>query len=237
MRIPHPTAPAAAPAPGPPIRALALALCCLLGSCVSLGRGDARRLLDAGFRTPEQTFETFQLAVAGDLPDWEYSCLSSGFLRRNGLSQQVYREGRRRLLEKKPWIRWIARAKVVSSESLGTHRHRITAEIHCQTIAVELVRDDFIEVYARLPLPMRRPVYDDFARFEDLVELEPIPGTAPSPEGGPPPSDGGPTDWIVRVTAFAELPEGVVPQDVSEIRIGQDWKIDELYDPDTEPNE
>ena len=59
-----------------------------------------REVLATGFREPLQTFETFRTAFRGDLLELEYLCFSTGFHRRNGLSQLGYREFRDELLRR-----------------------------------------------------------------------------------------------------------------------------------------
>jgi hypothetical protein len=76
------------------------------------------QVLEASFRTPERTFATFQAAVAEDLQDLEYRCLSAAFRRREGVTQIVYREFRRELLAREPWLRRVSCAEVIAAREL-----------------------------------------------------------------------------------------------------------------------
>ena len=85
----------------PPVGAPLVPLACLgLAGC--LGGPKPEAWLAVGFRTPAQTFRTFQTGLRADLPDLEYRCLGADMKRRVGadgmaLHQLLYREFRSEL--------------------------------------------------------------------------------------------------------------------------------------------
>jgi hypothetical protein len=158
--------------------------------------------LAVGFRTPEQTFRTFQTGLRAKDPDLEYRCLGNDFKRREGVSQLVYREFRRELFRTRPWLKLAARAEVKRVEELADGRARLVAEVdtwfHDETFAIELVREDFYELYVD-----GKRAADDGVRWKDLVRAhgEELAITVP-------------------------LPAGLEPLSIGEVRVGREWKID-----------
>lgn len=190
----------------------------LLGSCVSAPT--ALELRDAGFRTPEKTFEALQIGVAADLPRLEYRCLSSGFRARfnggQGLSQIAYREFRDEVLSKRLefWL-GIPDAELLEVSPLGEGRCLLKAVSHGVEFELEMVREDFWQMWsgdellADVPLP--------FGSFHQWAEVY--------REGTGTPN----------VTGFAVLPNDMALMDVeqlnremTEFRIGREWKIDHI---------
>ena len=186
----------------------------MLASCV--GAPTAEDLLAVGFRTPKQALRTFQTALRGDHLDLEYRCWSPGFRRRNGLSQHVYREGRRQLLSDQPWVRWIAKAEVVASEALGPNTHRLVCEVEVAWIErrfeIRLVRTGFLELFGD-DGDESRLLYDDYLEFERAVRI------APHPDGG--------WDLFSEIELWPENAYGD-PIAAVELRVAQDWQIDDL---------
>ena len=192
---------------------LASALKRPFGSCLLLGLAAAgcrvappgiQELLAVGFRTPEQAFGTFQTAVRADDPGLERRCLSSDFLARNHLSEQVFRTFWERLEKDEPFLRkGIADARVEGPAELRPGRARIRAESHGRKLVVELVREDFCEAWAG-----GDRIADEAAPFRERTGVQ---------EG----SDG--TRWIY---ARMPLPAGVEPERATELRFGREWKID-----------
>lgn len=184
-----------------PLRVLfgLLLACALLASCLAAPK--AEDWLAVGFQRPRQTFRTFQTGLRADDPDLEYRCLSSGFKRRNNVSQLTYREYRRELFRRAPWLKWAAGAKVRKETVLATDRVRIRAEVstwlHDETFEVDLVREDFYELWVD-----GERVDDDAVPWNELAREQ----------------DG---DLVVRV------PLGDLGwQDVGQLVAGHEWKID-----------
>ena len=184
---------------------LVLAAWAWFASCLSAPK--PADWLEVGYRTPEQTFRTFQTGLRADQPDLEYRCLSNDFKRRaaaeNGAFSEVYyREFREQLFRAQPWLKLAAKAKVKRVEELGDGRVRLVAEVdtwfHDETFAFVLVREDFYEVYAD-----GKRVDDDFANWRELVRER----------GG-------------ELQLSVPLPEGLSAAKIGEVRAGREWKID-----------
>jgi hypothetical protein len=189
---------------------LLAALWALLAGCLAAPEPEA--WLAVGHRTPEQTFRTFQTALRADEPDLEYRSLGHDFKRRNGVTQLGYREFRRELFSSRPWLKLAARAEIREVRELAPGRVLLVAEVdtwfHDETFALELVREDYYELYAAA-----RPgedeeeggarVDDDFAPWSRIARAE---------EG----------TLVVRVP----LPEDLDVREVGELRAGHEWKID-----------
>lgn len=192
--------------------ALALALTVVeFASCVSPPTLD--EWSEVGFRTPQETLRSFQLAVRADAPRVEYRCLSVHL--RRGLPQIAWREAREEWYAENPFLRrGIAKATIVSSQELGEHRHRFVVESYGQSYVIELVREDFYQVYVNgelaadelLPYDLRDPNRDEFSDFVSPSE----------PEHGKRFVSGG-------VFAPADL-----SSPISELRIAWEWKVDAL---------
>lgn len=155
-----------------------------------------------GFRTPAQTFQTFQTGLRAELPDLEYRCLGGEFKRRSAGTLLGYLEFRRELFRSRPWLKLAAKAKVREVRVLGPERVRIVAEVdtwfHDETFEVELVREDYYELWVD-----GRRVQDDLASWRRLARE---------------------TDGTLVVTV--PLPAGLSPLEVGELRAGREWKID-----------
>ncbi len=111
-----------------------------------------RDWLAVGFRTPEQTFRTFQTALRADQPDLEYRCLSSDFKeRQQGLTETWYRHYREELFREQPWLKLAAKAKILRTLRLAPDRMRIEAEVdtwfHDERFAIDFVRQDYYELW------------------------------------------------------------------------------------------
>jgi hypothetical protein len=188
----------------------------LAASCVTT-QHTPEQLTRIGFRSPKQTFETFQAALDYDLLALEYRCLSLDFKRRNNLSDLAYREFREDLARKEPFLRFAARAKVLKEWDDGPKVHWIEAEVSGwwgvgrRTARLRLVREDFWEIYK------------EGAPWLDGGLLS---------RGPPAKLDGG-TD--PRISASVRLDQEQVEHTtendwshVSEFRLGYEWKIDDL---------
>jgi hypothetical protein len=177
----------------------------ILAGCLAAPK--AEDWLAVGFRTPAQTFRTFQTGLRADLPDLEYRCLSSSFKRRaaregGAFSQLVYREFRRELFRAQPWLKLAARARVRRIEELAPDRVRLVAEVetwfHDETFELVLVREDFYELYVG-----EQRVSDDLAKWRELVRAE---------QGA--------------LVARVPLPGGLGALELGELRVGREWKFD-----------
>lgn len=178
-------------------------------SCVSRSPSP-EDFLAAGHRTPLQTLDVFRDALAADLPELEYRCLSSGFVRRHGVNLLGYAEARDEL----PFFRKAADAEVESQTALPDGRVEFVLCLdHAfgeEWFRVRLVREDYWELWSGDAL-----LSDDLAPFDESVR--------PSRGNGPP-------------SLVAELVlDGVPIEDVTEVRIGQDWKIDSFETIDPRP--
>jgi hypothetical protein len=196
------------------LRRLAVAAAPLAGSALLAGccvaPPTAEEWAAIAYRRPEETLESFQVAVRARSPLLEYRCLSVGFRERHALSQILWREYRERWYAENPFLRkGIADARIVTSEPIGARRHRLVVESHGRRMAVELVREDFYQVFVR----------GELAADELLPEqgrLERYLGARGSDRGG------------VLVESAVELPPGALSDEPSELRVGSEWKIDWL---------
>lgn len=188
-----------------------------LGSC--LCPPSEEDWLAVGFQTPEQTFRTFQTGLRADDPDLEYRCLGSDLKRRfreenEGvpLTQLAYREVRRELFSRSPWLKLAAKAHVKSVEPLGPGRVRLNAEVDTwfrdEEFAIDLAREDFYEVYVD-----GRRVADDASDWEDMAAVEE-------------------DELTVRVP----LPPDLHLERVSELRVGREWKFDGFPQAKSDPS-
>ncbi len=159
--------------------------------------------MKVGFKAPVQTIETFRTAVRADAPDLEYRCFSAGFRQRNRISKLTWREAREELRGKYPWLRrGLSDMSVEGAAHLvGDHAEALCVT-HGQHIRIGLVREDFAELWSGDRLLSDEPDVD-FQR-QTLRQND--------PEGH------------VWFYGYAILP-GVDP-DVTEVRVGREWKID-----------
>ena len=164
----------------------------------------ARELVDVGLRrSPEQAFQGFQTAMAANLPDEEFRSFSIEFRRVNRLSLGTYVEARRRLLKEQPWLTLLAKAEVVSSERLDERHHLLVVAVPGSDLEVGLVREDFFEMWAGADL-----LADGLIDFDGALRSA---GSA-------------------RLRAEVALEAGVKVDlaRVTELRLGQEWKIDAI---------
>jgi hypothetical protein len=196
---------------GPAGRAAALAplLSVWILAAACLCPPSDRDLLDVGFRSPEQAFRTFQTAVRADDPELEYRCFSAGFRRRNALGQRNWRVAREDLRRSHPWLRTgIAKAKITSLQA-GERSARLEATCLGVRVAVDLVREDFAQLWEGAEL-----VLDREAPFDAWVEVQAA-------------RDG--ERWI---TGGVPLPADADGGTITELRLGREWKIDDFREVD-----
>jgi hypothetical protein len=160
----------------------------------------------AGVRTPEQTFATFQTAVRADDPGLEFRCFSNGFRGRTEppLSQLYYREYREVLRKEYPFLRkGLADARIEGEVERRGERARLVATSHGQRLEFVLVLDDYVEIWSGA-----EPIVDQSVAFGERT------GTQTAGDG---------TSWFY---ASSPLPEGADAHDITEMRVGREWKID-----------
>jgi hypothetical protein len=185
--------------------ALVLPLLAALTAACSSCPPEPRDWLEVGWRSPEQAFHTFQTALGANEPDLEYRTLSSSFRRREGVTQVTYLAGREELLEDRPYVRRLACATVVGTERHGEGRATLRAEIAkpfggSVSVLVELVAEDYWELWSE-----GERAADGYTDISSSLSAG---------EGG---------EWI---WGRAPLPEGLSAAEVSELRVGREWKID-----------
>lgn len=214
-----------ASAPRRPCRGLRTLLALLLtGAAPALGScclfrpapPDVQDLLDIGFRSPRQTFRTFQIAARGDYAGLEYQCLSMGFRAAqgpSGLSQLAWRELREEWYAEQPWLRLgIAQADIEGVTELSPRYRRVVASSFGTRFALTMVREDFFQLWGEERLLADEPV----SALADCFELTDT-------------ADGG---TLANAAAYttAPLPD-VAP---TEFRVGSEWKIDSIERLDSE---
>ena len=185
----------------------------LLGLCSCVSRPSAEEVANLGYRSPAQTFGSFQVAVRADSALLEYRCLSVGFRERNRISQLTWREFRDEWYAQNPFLRSaVAKASIVAEESLGPDDHLIVAEAYGRKIHVRFVREGFYQLYAGAMLHA-----DELLPWQR--GLEPYLGSEAQ----------GPHSTLL--TAAIELDPARVPEHPTEFRIGLEWKIDGIEEP------
>lgn len=181
------------------LRVLTLPLL-LAGLCACPSVPKADDWLAVGFRSPAQTFGTFRTAFAnGHQPGLEYRCFSGAFKAREGLSALTYREFREQLLARQPLLRTFLSRASVGTITMRGKSALLEAEVAGDTLIVELVREDFWEMWAGEEL------LDD-ALVPDLGQL--LVREAGSP------------DLEIRLPAPTSQP--------TEVRLGGEWKINRI---------
>ena len=182
----------------PLTRALFLSAASLgsLGSCC-LSPPTAEELMDLGYRSPPQAFNTLKAAIRGDLPRLEYRSLSTDFRRRNGLSQLSYREFREEWFAQNPWMKAaLSGAEVLERvDHPGGRRTTLRVGVLGQEGLVILVAEDFAQLW-------------DQAELREDVGVEDMGALLTQRDGR----------WIASVPG-----DGAPP---TELRLGREWKID-----------
>jgi len=132
----------------------AWALLCV--ACLSAPKPKA--WLAVGYRSPEQTFQTFKTGLRADWPDLEYRCLGQAFKRRSAeqgapVTEFTYLEVRKELFGRK---------------ELPDGRVRLTARVetwfHDEVFAIDFAPEDFYELWVG-----DKRVNDDFASWRSLA--------------------------------------------------------------------
>jgi hypothetical protein len=159
---------------------------------------NAEELLDLGYRSPRQAFQTLRAGIRGDLPRLEYRSLSGDFRRRNGLSQLSYREFREDWYSENPWIK-IALSNAEVLELIQRSPTRVSLRVGAlgSEILIDLVAEDFYQIWDGDELREDALV----GNIAELIMAD----------------DGG---WIARVPGDGPAP--------SELRLGREWKVDDI---------
>ena len=176
----------------------------LLPGCVS--PPTAAELLATGFRTPEQTFETFQVAVRARENGLARRCFSSAFLAQNRLSGMTFGEFIDELEDEEPFLRkGLADAEIVGPVQYVGIRARLEAVSHGTRMQIEFVREGFGEVWS-----------GDQRTVDENLDFDEHTGIQSGADGG---------RWFF---GQLPLPAGAPSSALSELRIGTEWKIDAL---------
>jgi hypothetical protein len=176
----------------------------LLAACMGTAQSccttppNAEELLDLGYRSPRQAFQTLRAGIRGDLPRLEYRSLSGDFRRRNGLSQLSYREFREDWYSENPWIK-IALSNAEVLELIQRSPTRVSLRVGAlgSEILIDLVAEDFYQIWDGDELREDALV----GNIAELIMAD----------------DGG---WIARVPGDGPAP--------SELRLGREWKVDDI---------
>lgn len=163
-------------------------------------------LLSLGYRTPEQAFSTFQTAVRADDPGLLRRCFSADFVARNRLSEQVMREYWDRLKKQEPFLRkGLADAQPEGPAEVRGGRARMHAKSHGRGITLNFAREEFCEAWGG-----GEKLADESAPFRDRTGVQ----------------EGNHGDrWMY---GRMPLPPGVAIDQVTELRFGVEWKIDDF---------
>lgn len=197
-----------------PPRLLGAPLLLLLsgGCCVAPPRSDD--WLAVGWRSPNQTFASFQTAIRADSAELEYRSFSNGFRERNGISKIAWREARAQLRARYPWLRkGIADARFVKPPLVEGARARAEVVSHGTLLRIEFVREDFAELWEGESL-----VADSLVPFEQTSFVQ---------------AGGSGSHWF---QASVVLPSGdETGSAITELRIGREWKIDSFGEIESNP--
>jgi hypothetical protein len=159
--------------------------------------------MKVGFKAPVQTIETFQTAVRADAPDLEYRCFSAGFRRRNHISKLTWREAREELRHQYPWLRrGLSDLSVEGTVHVEGDHAQVLCVSHGQRFRVGFVREDFAELWSG----------DHLVSDDPDVEFGQQTMTQRDDRG---------EVWFY---GCAKLPGNA--DDVTEVRVGREWKID-----------
>jgi hypothetical protein len=184
---------------------LALAVAFVLTGC-GTPRPRSEQWLAVGFRSPQQTFRSFQTALAADAPALEYRCLTSHF--RRGANQLAYREVREQILRDQPWLRRAATAVVLSEQRSSADRARLIAEVDtwfgATRFEVDLVATGFAEIWQEQQL-----LWDETRVDRPLAQALEAPHR-------------------VRLDIALDPDSAFDPREATELRLGHEWRIDAL---------
>ncbi len=183
---------------------LAVACASFLGACCATPTN--AELLDASFRTPEATLETFRIAARCDEPGLEYRCLSAQLVRRLSLSQLAWREGRAEALRSSGLVAlFVDGLEPVGDALLDGDRAELRVRSLGRELRLSFVRESVGRAWAR-----GRLVADEDLDWSTAVGSQEIDGA---------------------VHAFGRVPTTALPADIDELRLSREWKLDGLLQP------
>lgn len=194
---------------------LALAVAALGSSC-AVTPPAPEALVNVGFRSPKQAFQTFQSAVGADLIDLEYRCYADAFKREWDITQGNYRVARKQLFDEIPWVDRVSTAEILAETVIDPTLVRIDARVTflLQTVDVEvyLSRSDYYELWVG-----DERISDATIEFTDAVRRV---------------SEGDdPWERTEMILAAIELEAPVPPNvanlldTITEMRVGREWRI------------
>lgn len=183
----------------------ALPLALAAGACCSAPPTNAQ-LLNASFRSPEATLETFRLAWRCDEPDLQYRCLSSGLTEELHLSQLAWREARDKVLEESGLSAlFVDRLKPAGPATVRGDEAWLEVESLGRRLRLCFVRESVGRVWAGGKL-----VSDEDVAWSSAV--------------GSQEADGGPL-------VYGRMPSRAAPAEIDELRLSREWKLDRLLAP------
>lgn len=183
-----------------------------LGSscCLLVRAPDARELLSVGFRSPEQTFRSFQIGWRAQEPDLERRCFSRSFRERHRVSRVNYREFRAQLVAEQPFLRLgIADARIEGPAEVRGDRAVLRATSHGRTLELHLVLDDSVEIWSGDEL-----LHEDALAFREHTQRAP--------------DESGRELLWAHVPLPPDLPDPEGARTITELRFSREWKIDDL---------
>ncbi len=190
----------------PPARLWCALLALAVSSC-KVTPPEPTDWLEVGFRSPEQAFHTYQVALASDMPDLEYRCLGTYFKRENNVNQLAYRAFREDLLDRMPWLRFLAEAQVIERRELPDGAYQIRARVDYLWKVVDvdfvLAREEYYELWAGDKLWL-----DDAVTFDEALAI-----------------DEGSSAMMLSVPLPSPMPPAPGDMGLSEVRVGSEWKI------------
>jgi hypothetical protein len=170
-----------------------------LAGCTSIPT--PAEMLATGYRSPEQCFRTFQCAVRADEPLMEYRCFSEHFRSEHHVSQWAWREIREQL-----WgqvgMRWaVAKAKPDAPARISGRHAWMEVGALGKRMKLTFVREEAGQLWSGETL-----LSDDALDFHSHSGAQ---------EGG-------------LFYGQVPMPPGCEPGTVTEMHLGQEWKLDEL---------
>ncbi len=191
-------------------------------ACVS--KPSLEEVRDRGLHSPAQTLQAFSIALRADWPQEEYTCFSAEFKAKNGLSRLGYLEFRDRLLQEQPLMRYALTKATknpacydVEVDPTG-RRARIRVQVAGKTLHVLLSRESYYEIYGAPTQPLGQPELWQDDLIDDLIASQML----YEDEG--------------REQLAAIMPHpGRDLQKLAYLRMGHEWKIDDLFLSEEEP--
>lgn len=186
-------------------RALFVSACAVaLGACCATPTN--ADLLQASFRTPEATLETFRIAARCDEPSLEYRCLSAALVRRMSLSQLAWREAREEALRSSGLVAlFVDGLEPLEPARVEGDRAELRVGSMGRELRLSFVRESVGRAWARGKL-----VADEDVDWNAAVGAQEIDGAR---------------------HAFGRVQTTTPPADLDELRLSREWKLDGLLQP------